>query len=798
MDQPAAQRWQRIDTLLAEALDRPAEERTAYLRAACGHDRRLYDEVAGLLGEADAAARALGESAASFAEPLLAPDAASVPEALPPGARVGPYRVEGELGRGGMGVVYRARRADGVFDKAVALKLVKRGMDTDEVLRRFQRERQVLASLDHPGIARLLDGGAAADGRPFLVMELAEGEPVTDYAAHRHLGLGARVELFVQVCEAVRHAHRHLVVHRDLKPSNIVVAEGEDGRARVKLLDFGIAHLLDADADEALTQAGGRRLTPAYAAPEQLRGEAVTTATDVHALGVVLYELLAGERPPAPGARPTPPPSASAPDGRRRRLRGDLDTICLKALRERPAERYPSVEALADDLERYRAGEPVQARPASAAYRVGKFVRRHRVGVAAASAFVGLLAASVVALAVQQQRTAQERDRAEEITDLLVGVFEAPAGAALRGDTLTARHLVQRAASRLDSLQAQPALQAELTHLVGRLYRNLGDFRAAVPYQQRTLALWESRFGDDDPRTVGAVFNLGYLYHEQGQYARADSQFSRWTALRERVPAPGDLEEADRLTLIGAFRAIQARYSGGDATGYAEAGRLHREALSIYDRVAPRHPGRAAVLVNYGALERNRGNYETALRLDGDAVRLLRRYEGGDADVDPHALPTALQSLAADYQRLGRLDEAEGALREAIGLVRGGDWPNAPFLLKQLGVILTSRGRADEAEALLEEAVARLGDMRGPGDSITLLVQLDLGEALWRQGRFEEAEALMRAAYDAFETRPTRSLPFARQAAQALAALYDAWERPGAAARYRAVVAGAGNSGAAR
>src|SRR5690606_35108467 len=305
--------------------------------------------------------------------------------------------------------------ADGAFEKTVALKLVKRGMDTDEVLARFRGDRQVLAGLDHPGIARLLDGGAAEDGRPFLVMELVEGAPITAYADGRRLGLDGRLGLFAQACEGVAYAHRRLVVHRDLKPSNVLVGEGEGGRPVVKLLDFGIARLLDAGDGEAVTRLG-RPMTPEYAAPEQRAGAAVTTATDVYALGVLLYELLTGRRPEA---APRPPSAVAA----ERRYRGDLDTLALTALHPDPDRRYGSAEALLDDLRRLRAGLPLRARPDTPGYRLRRFVGRHRWGVGAATLGVALLVAFTVALALQQRQTARARDDAEATVAFLERLF---------------------------------------------------------------------------------------------------------------------------------------------------------------------------------------------------------------------------------------------------------------------------------------------------------------------------------------------------------------------------------------
>src|SRR5690606_20542002 len=322
-------------------------------------DPVLYEAVTDLLASDAAAEVALGESATDFAAHLLDESTAAPAETLAPGTRIGPYRIAGTLGHGGMAVVYRAARADGTFEKEAAVQRVKRGMDTDGVLRRFRDERQSLAGLDRPGIARMLDAGAAPDGRPYLVMECVEGEPITNYAERCGLSVSERVALFERVCEAVTYAHRRLVVHRDLKPSNVLVTDdGPDGNPSVKLLDFGIARLLDeqADASAPVTRPEWRVLTPEYAAPEQLRGEPATTATDVYALGVLLYELLTGRRP---DAVPTPPSAtvsftagerAMPPRRLRRALRSDLDTLALAALHPDPARRYASAEALLDDL----------------------------------------------------------------------------------------------------------------------------------------------------------------------------------------------------------------------------------------------------------------------------------------------------------------------------------------------------------------------------------------------------------------------------------------------------------------
>jgi eukaryotic-like serine/threonine-protein kinase len=445
------ERWEEIKRLFEAASELPAEERSGYLDAACAADAALRAEVKNLL-LADAEAGSFIEAPAYEAatKPMGAGEPAGRDGAP---QRIGAYRLLSELGRGGMGAVYLAERADDEYRRRVAIKLIRRGMDSDEILRRFRHERQILASLDHPHIARLLDGGTSADGLPYFVMEHIEGEPLTDYCDRRRLSVTARLQLFRDVCAAVHYAHQSLVVHRDLKPSNILVTN--DGA--VKLLDFGIAKLLFASELTPLslrqTAPGVRLMTPEYASPEQVRGETVTTASDIYALGVILYELLTGRRPYRLTRRslheverivceqePERPSTAisrveaevdgagelhalatpesvsltreGSPERLRRRLRGDLDNIVLRALSKEPARRYGSAEQFSEDLRRHLTGLPVIARPDTFGYRSGKFIRRHKAGVAAAAAAALMLAGFGANQTAQSARLARERDRA--------------------------------------------------------------------------------------------------------------------------------------------------------------------------------------------------------------------------------------------------------------------------------------------------------------------------------------------------------------------------------------------------
>ena len=476
IDGLAPERWKLIEPLLDAALELPLEARGAFLASACG-DPVLRAEVELLLASCARAEGWLTRSAPDLYAGLIAeldtPGAAE-------GARIGPYRIVGEAGHGGMGTVYIAERDDDQYRKRVALKVVRGGPGLDsQLVRRFVEERQILASLDHPNIARLLDGGVTGDRSPWFAMEFVGGLPLDRYCDAHRLSIERRLALFLDACNAVQYAHRNLVVHRDLKPSNILVTD----TGEVKLLDFGIAKLLaqSAAADRSpVTQTELRLLTPEYASPEQVRGEPVSTTSDVYSLGVVLFGLLTGGRPhqhagraleravleeeperPSAVAIRAPVEAAAArgltPERLRRRLRGDLETIVLMALRKEPERRYLTVEQLAGDLRCYLDGRPVTARRNSWAYRAGKFVARNPGGVAAAIGLTVLLVGFGVVTAAQSARTARERDKAKQLAGFLTELFAAPDPWRNRGQSVTAREMLDSGAVRLDrQLRDQP------------------------------------------------------------------------------------------------------------------------------------------------------------------------------------------------------------------------------------------------------------------------------------------------------------------------------------------------------
>ena len=753
-----AVRWRRIERLFEDALARPEDERTVWLRAACGDDPALYRQVAALL-DADAAPDAMLDGHALDALPdgeadrLFAADPdstatrlrATVPRAEP--ERVGAWRLAEHVGTGGMGTVYRAERADGAFEQTVALKLVKRGMDTDAVLERFRAERRILARLEHPGIARLVDGGRAADGRPFLAMEYVEGEPITAYCARRRLGTDARLALVEQACEAVAFAHQNLVVHRDLKPSNILVAEegaarGADGRgadarelpeppagtpaARVKLLDFGIAKVL-ADVDATLvTQTGQRTFTPAYAAPEQVRGGRVTTATDVYGLGAVLYRLLTdarpirvegrspaevelailGEDPPRPSAAVRGDAHAAAargttPERLRRRLAGDLDRIVLKALRRDPAERYASAAELLADLRRHRAGLPVEARPDSGAYRLRKFAARHRAGVAAGAAAV-LAVGAVTAVAFA--RVSAERDvarleatKAAEVSDFLASLFASSDPRESGGADLTARQLLERGAGRIEAdLAGQPEVQAQMLHVTGEVYRRMQLTDEAEPLLLRALALRRQREGPDAPATGATHDALGLVYELQGRYPEAAAAHGRALRVFRRHA------EAHPLALANALHGLAFSQM---RMGRLDSAEVHiREALAIKRALFPEDHAEVAYSLNIlGDTHTFQRRYAEAEAVHREALR-IRRAVLGPEHLD---VSSSLHNLAASYRDSERFAEAEPLYREALAIQRthyGDTNQEVANTLSQLAFVVGAQRRAEEALALHAQA----------------------------------------------------------------------------------------------
>ena len=659
------ERWRRLSTILDGALDLPSEARPRYLDEACGDDADLRREVEDLLAAEASAGPFLETPAGERSAPLVAEMVQHLDEAeaSPVGRLVGPYRLLAELGEGGMGTVHLAERADGQFEQRVAIKLLRHGLESREARRRFLQERQILARLEHPAIARLLDGGVTEQGVPFFVMELVEGRPVTTYCEEQRLGVEQRLRVFLEICDAAQYAHRNLVVHRDLKPSNVLV----DPAGRVKLLDFGIAKLL-AEGDDrapAATRTLLQAMTPEYAAPEQVRGDAVTTATDVYALGVLLYELLTGARPyrVTSGSRgelerAILEQEPLRPSARASWLRGDLDGIVLKALQKEPERRYASADALAHDIRRHLQGLPVSARGDSLAYRARKFVRRHRVGVAVAALVVLSLMVGLVGTISQAHRAQREARKAEAVKDFLKSLFAASDPAEAKGQERTARQLLATGAERIGTeLQDQPEVRSEVARLIADVYFQLGEYDDALPLLRADL---ERRQKLDGPRSVAV---------------------------------------AESLTRIADVTYDQGQFD--------EAAALYEDALAIQrEKRGERSAEVAELLWDLAGVKRNHDDLGGAERLDLQALAIFVETKGDDSK----EAVGARESLAIVYARGERLAEA-AALQEQVALWRerhyGPDHPHTLNARYNLASYLLARERFPEAERIAEDVVAR-------------------------------------------------------------------------------------------
>jgi serine/threonine-protein kinase len=825
--------WERVQALFGAALDRPKDDRAAFLDAACPDDDALRRDVLSLL-EADATAHSFLDG--------VALDAVNLSDAFAlDGQQIGPYRIIREIGQGGMGAVYLAERADGQFEQQVALKLIKRGMDSELILRRFEHERQILARLQHPNIARLLGGGLTEDGRPYFAMEYVDGAPIDTYCDARQLSIDERLGLFTTVCKAVLYAHAKLVVHRDLKPENILVTQDEAGQPQVKLLDFGIAKLLE-DPSEGLTRTGMAVMTPAYASPEQVRGEVVSTSTDIYSLGVVLYELLTGVRPydvasqssDAAQAIATVEPvrpstvvkMATATDRRvsqargtqpgrlRRRLTGDLDVICLKALRKEPERRYGSVEAFADDLQRHRDGLPVLARSDAVSYRLRKFVLRHRTGVSIAAAAVLVV---MTLVGYYTARLAQERDlaqreaaKAQQVAGFLESIFETTDPSEARGETVTARELLDAGHARIaEDLQGQPLVRAPLLRTLGNVYRELGLFEEARPLLEEAVALHRAAHGLRHPETASSQTALALVLDEIGEREAAEALYREALVTRRAVLGPDHplLSESlanlgyllqnqgldteaevllrEALTIDRLHFAADHPYVATSMTRlarllrqeerYDEAETLLREALAAQRRhYAGDHPEVASTLRNLASLLRDTDRYEEAEVLYRETIAMRRRLYG-----DLHAeVGVALNSYAQLLRYQERLEQATAVTREYIAIAEhtyGPVHPEPAIGYYNLGLILRDAGDLRGAQRAFEQTLAIEDDVLGPEHPDRAYTLLELADLYRQHGAasdalplLDEAIAIRQKHYGADDDRTTEVTQMLQQVRQSL------------------------------
>jgi eukaryotic-like serine/threonine-protein kinase len=752
IDPSASDRLTRVAAILDEIIDCPAAERAARLDAQCGGDPALRAAVEAVL-QHDVA-----DDTPFLAAVGEALDAAGVGAAsATTGQRLGPYRLVREIGRGGMGAVYLATRVDEEFEQQVAIKVIG-GLLAPHVLQRFRAERQILASLAHPNIARLLDGGTTADGVPYLVMEHVDGVPIDQYCRDHGLSARARLTLMLQVCDAVSYAHRSLVIHRDLKPGNILVTN--DGAP--KLLDFGIAKLLDTGGAAApVTNTLEHLLTPEYASPEQVRAEPITTATDVYSLGILLYELLTGKRPhqfktrrPDEIARvvcdeeATRPSTVLAREAREsggaaaavpirpRELAGDLDTILLTALQKEPARRYASADALADDIRRHFAGEPLRARPATLGYRTTRFVRRHRLAVAAAAVLVTVLSAWAVTLTVQARRIARERDTALQVTSFLVDLFASSDPTETRSADITARELLDRGAARLTELKDRPEIKVRMLDAIAKVYRSLGASNRAEPLLVEALRLHESDGGPATAEAAVTANELAEALRELGKNADAEAMARRALATRERIFGPRSVEAAQSKNTLGLLMRARGKY--------ADAEPLFREAVAIWRAtLGAQHTQVATGLSNLSLNARDRAKYDDAEQLAREALAIRRAALGG---THPQ-IANSLMSLGQVLNLEGRNREAEPLMLQALEMRRtlyGEDHPLVDVSMNNLASLRQDVGDLAGAEPLYRTALAHQRRRLGPTHPDVAVPMNNLASLLEERGQLGEAETLYR------------------------------------------------------
>jgi len=717
------QPWERIKELFGAALERDPSERAAFLSQACGQDVNLREEIESLLAAHDSNSPLLERS-------LTLENLESSPV-----RSIGPYRLLSKIGEGGMGQVWLAEQTAPI-KRQVALKLIRWGMYDDTLLHRFQAERQSLAAMDHPSIAKVFDAGATTEGQPYFVMEYVAGLPITDYCDQKKLKIRDRLELFIKVCDGVQHAHQKAIIHRDLKPANILVVE-IDGKPVPRIIDFGLAKAVGTEAigDSFHTRVGGLVGTPGYMSPEQCDPTAqdVDTRTDVYSLGVVLYVLLAGNLPfdaaewktrpldemlrrlreedaPRPstklGSDDDTLSAAAAARGTEARqllsvMRGDLDWITMKAVERDRTRRYGTPSELAADITRYLNHEPVTARPVSVSYRVQKYVRRHRYTVAVAGVLVGLLLAFAVVQSIQLRKTRRERDRADRIAQFMTGIFRIADPSERVGSAVTARELLDRAAKEVESgLAKDPELQAQMMRVMGIAYLNLGLFSRAQALLEESVRIGRGAIGEENPGMLLAMQQLAWTLFSEGRFAEAESLQRKVLDIRRRILGPDNDE-----TLSITEDLAQTLDVEGD---HKEAEKMVREILAKRMRaLGPENPNTLNSLDHVAAILSTQGRFAEAEKLESQALATQRRIFGDEKLETIHYM----MNEAALEGSLGKNKESEQLGRQVLAIERrflGPDQPETAVTLYNLAALDGKNGNTDEAFSFLEQAVDHL------------------------------------------------------------------------------------------
>ena len=806
-------RWEKIQLLFEKTLELNASERQNFLKNECGNDKELFDEIISLLAADEKQHSIFSASAADYVP---------IDDANLDGKIFGSYRAIKQIGSGGMGSVYLAERADGVFEQKVALKVVKPGMNSHEIISRFEEERQILARLQHPNIARLLDGGISELGLPYFTLEYVEGKPITEYCDDNNLTIEQRLELFKEVCKAVLFAHQNLVIHRDIKPGNILVQE--DGT--VKLLDFGIAKVFEENAEEKfVTRTGMRVMTPEYASPEQVRGEPVNTATDIYSLGLILYQLLTGCQPyevPSTSAlemeriicltEPQKPSTMitkiflSAADSRqktspefisqkrkttipklKKRISGDLDNICLMAIRKEPERRYSSIAQFITDIDNHITGLPVIARKSTTSYRTKKFIQRHKVGVVVTAVSVLIIALVTtfytIRLAEERDRAKLEAEKSKKVSEFLAGIFKVSDPEQSRGETVTARELLDNGVKKIESeLSGQPEVMANMLGVTGNVYKSLGLYETALVLLNRAYSINDSLLGSDSPETAKSLNDLAGLNFAMGNYELAIDEYNDAVEKRKKIFGDESLEAAESMNDLAMVLREEGDYDKSerllttslsvrkkllssespevaqsinnlallkeDMGQYEESKKLFVESLKIKQKAYGKiHPSITETIGNLAMLLQQMGEYEEASKLFNETLRIDKKLYG---DVHP-SISTDLYNIASNTLLMGDLNEAEKLYSDVLELDRkllGEEHPYIALDINNLAGILSDRGDYENAEKLYKESLNLNKKIYGEEHPEVATSLSNLGVMYNRWGKLSRAEPLLKSALD--------------------------------------------------
>ncbi|TYP92683.1 serine/threonine protein kinase with TPR repeats [Fodinibius salinus] len=732
MDQ---QEWKKVNDIVDTALEIEGKERISYINEQCGDNEELRYQVTELLKSIEESdTQDFLEGTQAFPAHLaadLSDDKEQPPASSMVGETIDQYQIKKVIGHGGMGSVFLADRADDAYQGKVALKIMRQGMDTPSNIARFERERNILAMLDHPNIARLLDGGLSNHGLPYLVMEYVDGISLFKYCDKNNLSVEQRLNLFKKVCRGVRHAHKNAVIHRDLKPSNILITQDGD----VKVLDFGISKLLksgDFDSTQLQTQTGARMLTYGYAAPEQIEGESVTTSTDAYSLGILLYELLCGVHPFDLDDKglteveniirqqsPTPPSTKfdqlpkeqqkqltdrrnTTPKTLTKILNGDIGAITMKALRKEPEKRYRSADNILEDLKRREQSLPVIARKDTVRYKVGKFVRRHKNGIAITA---GVLLFTIALSTFYAWKITEERDKAQmeaqkaqQVSSFLTDMFRASDPTFNPKDTVTAATFLERGSERIGQLENQPEIQASLLSIIGQAHSNLGRFNKAKPLIKKSLSLRKNTYGATSFEYAEGISEWGILQRQLGNFSKAESLHRKALKIKKSTVGIHNIETASTLSDLGLVLDQKGKYKEADSL-YREALTLEKQILDSEDpQLAELFNNRAGVLSKMGQTEKAEKFFRKALSI----------WRDNYGEVHPKT-STGYNDLALVLQKQGKIAKADSLFQKNISIDKklyGDSHPYIAQSYNNMGLLYGQNGQLEKAKPYLENALA--------------------------------------------------------------------------------------------